>query len=227
MCPWSIGTLQRQKMISNQLLTWKVLLCLTAQLFLAVKSTEAACSSCLSSLSISGSATLSLKGPYGIRHEGTSVSKTSLLAFLSSRCLATYILKRSHPVLLAGKLAVEEESESPHSEGKKDSGIFDDLEAPADRGVPEKPVDSKAETATSTSMISAIALYKNFISPLLPPACRFVPTCSQYGVQAIQEFGTSKGACLTAWRLMRCSPFGGRGYDPPRWPPVTYQYGSY
>lgn len=57
----------------------------------------------------------------------------------------------------------------------------------------------------------SIGFYKNFISPLLPPACRFLPTCSQYGVQAIEEFGPTKGAILTAWRLLRCSPFGGKG----------------
>lgn len=79
----------------------------------------------------------------------------------------------------------------------------------------------------SDSMIMAIAFYKNWISPLLPPACRFLPTCSQYGAQAIKEFGSTKGLLLTAWRLARCSPFGGRGYDPPVWPPVAYNYGSY
>lgn len=76
-------------------------------------------------------------------------------------------------------------------------------------------------------MVGTIGIYKNFISPLLPPACRFLPTCSQYGVQAIEEFGPTKGCILTAWRLMRCTPFGGKGYDPPKWPPVPYNYGSY
>lgn len=47
-------------------------------------------------------------------------------------------------------------------------------------------------------------------------ACRFLPTCSQYGVQAIEEFGPQKGVILTAWRILRCSPLGGKGYDPPR-----------
>jgi uncharacterized protein len=79
----------------------------------------------------------------------------------------------------------------------------------------------------SAAMIGAIGFYKNFISPLLPPACRFVPTCSQYGVQAIKEFGPTKGAILTSWRLLRCSPLGGKGYDPPKWPPVPYTYSSY
>lgn len=79
----------------------------------------------------------------------------------------------------------------------------------------------------SGSMIMAIGFYKEWISPLLPPACRFLPTCSQYGVQAIREFGPQKGVILTAWRLARCTPLGGRGYDPPKWPPVSYTYGSY
>lgn len=79
----------------------------------------------------------------------------------------------------------------------------------------------------TAAMVASIGFYKRFISPLLPPACRFLPTCSQYGVQAIEQFGPTKGAILTAWRLLRCSPIGGRGYDPPRWPPVAFNYGSY
>jgi uncharacterized protein len=88
-------------------------------------------------------------------------------------------------------------------------------------------VDSQDESPLSTAAIGTLRFYKSFISPLLPPACRFFPTCSQYGVQAIQEFGTTKGCILIAWRLLRCSPFGGKGYDPPRWPPVHFTYSSY
>jgi uncharacterized protein len=83
------------------------------------------------------------------------------------------------------------------------------------------------ENPMSLAMISTIGFYKRIISPLLPPACRFVPTCSSYGVQAIQEFGPTKGCVLIAWRILRCSPFGGKGYDPPKWPPVAYTYSSY
>lgn len=80
----------------------------------------------------------------------------------------------------------------------------------------------REEDVLSSTMVASIGFYKNFISPLLPPACRFFPTCSQYGVQAIQEFGPVKGGILTAWRILRCSPIGGKGYDPPRWPPCWY-----
>lgn len=86
--------------------------------------------------------------------------------------------------------------------------------------------DQEALPLTS-AMVASIGFYKRFVSPLLPPACRFLPTCSQYGVQAIEQFGPSKGAILTAWRILRCSPLGGKGYDPPRWPPVPYTYSSY
>lgn len=93
--------------------------------------------------------------------------------------------------------------------------------------VSEESSDVKEEPVVSAIAIGAIGVYKNFISPLLPPACRFVPTCSQYGVQAIQEFGATQGCVLIAWRLLRCSPLGGKGYDPPKWPPVPYTYSSY
>ena len=99
--------------------------------------------------------------------------------------------------------------------------------APNDKGNDDNIVDDKSTKVLSTGMISSIGFYKNFISPLLPPACRFVPTCSRYGVLAIEEFGPAKGAILIAWRLLRCSPIGGKGYDPPKWPPVPYTYSSY
>lgn len=97
-----------------------------------------------------------------------------------------------------------------------------------DAVTPQKQNETSADdNKLSTAMILSIGFYKQFISPLLPPACRFLPTCSQYGVQAISEFGAGRGAILTAWRLLRCSPLGGKGYDPPRWPPVPFTYSSY
>jgi putative membrane protein insertion efficiency factor len=111
----------------------------------------------------------------------------------------------------------EHNSQVSHSEDGKNSHEKDKAADKTD--VVVKPI--------TAGMVGAIGFYKNFISPLLPPACRFLPTCSQYGVQAIEEFGPQKGLILTAWRLLRCSPLGGRGYDPPRWPPVSYTFGSY
>ncbi|MGO9515467.1 MAG: membrane protein insertion efficiency factor YidD [Candidatus Korobacteraceae bacterium] len=56
--------------------------------------------------------------------------------------------------------------------------------------------------------------YKRFISPMLPHACRFVPTCSEYAMEAVESHGVLRGSVLAAARLLRCHPFGGAGYDP-------------
>ncbi len=56
--------------------------------------------------------------------------------------------------------------------------------------------------------------YKRFISPMLPNACRFVPTCSEYAMEAIERHGVIRGSLLAAGRLLRCHPFARSGYDP-------------
>ena len=56
--------------------------------------------------------------------------------------------------------------------------------------------------------------YKRFISPFLPNACRFTPTCSEYAAEAIMTHGAAKGLLLAAWRLARCNPYCKGGYDP-------------
>eukprot|EP00904_Undaria_pinnatifida_P010107 jgi/Undpi1/6226/HiC_scaffold_20.g08710.m1 len=83
-----------------------------------------------------------------------------------------------------------------------------------------------AEASVKSAMISFIKAYKKELSPLIPPACRFLPTCSVYGVEAIEKFGPTKGAVLTVWRLMRCNPFAGYGVDHPQWPPPGWFAGE-
>jgi putative membrane protein insertion efficiency factor len=58
--------------------------------------------------------------------------------------------------------------------------------------------------------------YQRFVSPLSPPACRFEPTCSHYAYEAIAKYGIIKGGRLAVWRILRCNPWGGSGYDPVR-----------
>lgn len=58
--------------------------------------------------------------------------------------------------------------------------------------------------------------YQRFVSPVLPPACRFTPSCSVYGYEAIAKYGIIKGGTLAVWRVLRCNPFGRGGYDPVR-----------
>lgn len=62
--------------------------------------------------------------------------------------------------------------------------------------------------------ILPIRLYRLAISPLLPPVCRFQPTCSAYAAEAILRFGIWRGGFLAIKRIARCNPFGGHGYDP-------------
>ncbi|MCD5416587.1 membrane protein insertion efficiency factor YidD [Candidatus Bipolaricaulota bacterium] len=64
------------------------------------------------------------------------------------------------------------------------------------------------------SILKTIALYQRFISPLIPPRCRFYPTCSHYGVEAIEQHGLFRGGYLTLRRLLRCHPFHPGGFDP-------------
>lgn len=63
-------------------------------------------------------------------------------------------------------------------------------------------------------LILPIRFYQKFISPLTPPTCRFTPTCSHYAVEAIRKHGPFKGLALAVWRILRCNPWGGSGYDP-------------
>lgn len=63
-------------------------------------------------------------------------------------------------------------------------------------------------------LILPIRFYQRYISPMLPPACRFTPTCSQYAVEALQKYGPVKGLYLAIRRILRCHPWGGSGYDP-------------
>lgn len=63
-------------------------------------------------------------------------------------------------------------------------------------------------------LILPIRFYQRYISPMLPPACRFTPTCSQYAVEALLKYGPIKGLYLAIRRILRCHPWGGSGYDP-------------
>ena len=63
-------------------------------------------------------------------------------------------------------------------------------------------------------LLAMIRFYRRNISPLKPPCCRFIPTCSEYAMQALAVHGLVKGLILTVWRLLRCQPFAKFGYDP-------------
>ncbi len=59
-----------------------------------------------------------------------------------------------------------------------------------------------------------IRVYKRTLSPMLPPSCRFSPSCSQYALEALEKYGLLKGTALGIYRLLRCHPFSRGGFDP-------------
>ena len=63
-------------------------------------------------------------------------------------------------------------------------------------------------------LIGLVKVYQYTISPLLPGACRYTPSCSEYGVQALRTHGAFRGGWLTLKRFLSCHPWGGHGYDP-------------
>ena len=65
--------------------------------------------------------------------------------------------------------------------------------------------------------IGLVRAYQLLLSPHLGRTCRFHPSCSNYAIQAFREYGVLKGLVLSVHRLLRCHPWGGQGYDPPRW----------
>ncbi|MDR3574028.1 MAG: membrane protein insertion efficiency factor YidD [Anaerolineaceae bacterium] len=71
------------------------------------------------------------------------------------------------------------------------------------------------KTLPRIPLLALIRAYQTVISPALPPdTCRFYPSCSHYGYQAIYKHGAIKGSAMAAWRVLRCNPFNPGGYDP-------------
>ncbi len=66
------------------------------------------------------------------------------------------------------------------------------------------------------ALLGALAFYRRWLSPLKRrPTCRYLPTCSEYATEAVEKYGAWKGFWKATWRVCRCHPFGGHGYDPP------------
>lgn len=63
-------------------------------------------------------------------------------------------------------------------------------------------------------MIWLIKFYQKYLSPLKSTRCPYIPTCSQYGLEAVEKYGALKGGLLSLWRILRCNPFSHGGYDP-------------
>jgi len=70
------------------------------------------------------------------------------------------------------------------------------------------------KTPLKSLLITLIRVYQKYISPLKPPSCRFTPTCSHYGIEALNKYGVIRGIYLTTLRIMRCHPWSQGGHDP-------------
>jgi hypothetical protein len=64
------------------------------------------------------------------------------------------------------------------------------------------------------TVLQLVRGYKWILSPWLPPACRYLPTCSEYAIEAVERYGAWRGLGMAAWRILRCHPFAASGYDP-------------
>ena len=104
--------------------------------------------------------------------------------------------------------------------------LVDAGRAPVDLDAEPELAEFASEGAWDEFAYVLLRGYKRAISPNLPKNCRFTPTCSEYTAIAIKELGFFKGFVLFLWRLARCSPLGGRGYDYPTWPPPAFNAGS-
>ena len=67
-----------------------------------------------------------------------------------------------------------------------------------------------------SAVVLLLRVYKRLVSPWLPPSCRYVPTCSEYAVEAVERYGAVRGSWMAMTRVLRCHPFAKGGYDPVR-----------
>lgn len=94
---------------------------------------------------------------------------------------------------------------------------------------PARSVQARHLSLTPSRLLTGLSLavikfYRAEVSPFLPPHCRFTPSCSVYMRAALLEHPFPRAAVLCLWRLARCNPTGGWGYDPVVWPPVRYTF---
>lgn len=121
-------------------------------------------------------------------------------------------LKLRKPMSPCTHKAVEGEADKPKGTSKsnprtdRDKAAKESSEADEQQNAPVVPEES--ESADVRMALATLRFYKREISPILPPSCRFIPTCSEYAMDSFKKFGVKKGFILTAWRLLRCNPFG-------------------
>lgn len=74
-------------------------------------------------------------------------------------------------------------------------------------------MSSRMGRVVGQAVLAPVRLYQRWISPALPPSCRYYPSCSAYAIEAVEKHGPLKGVLLSAWRILRCNPFTPGGVD--------------
>ncbi len=80
----------------------------------------------------------------------------------------------------------------------------------------KKNETNKMDSLIREIIVLLIRLYQSIFSPFFGGQCRFVPSCSEYAIEAVRHFGAAKGTYMAVKRILRCHPFGSEGFDPPR-----------
>ncbi|MCI5120195.1 MAG: membrane protein insertion efficiency factor YidD [Candidatus Electrothrix sp. AUS4] len=93
-------------------------------------------------------------------------------------------------------------------------GQFDHLEHLPPPDLPDRNQSPKKTGIVAIFLLLLIKGYRYGVSPLFPPSCRYVPTCSEYAAEAIARYGALRGGWLSLCRILRCHPFAPGGYDP-------------
>mmetsp|Transcript_6293 Transcript_6293/g.13852 ORF Transcript_6293/g.13852 Transcript_6293/m.13852 type:complete len:222 (-) Transcript_6293:472-1137(-) len=159
-----------------------------------------------------------------VQSYGRKLCKQPLLWNLARTSAATtqecrQLLSRPH-ALRQGERKFEPEPETQDSKAVAGPVPSPDSSAASSSGTPDTAsTATKEDTVPVKVALAMLRFYKAGISPLLPSSCRYLPTCSEYSMDSYRKFGVWKGTVLTAWRLLRCNPWGSSGYDPPVWPP--------
>eukprot|EP00878_Enallax_costatus_P021139 GHUV01022372.1.p1 GENE.GHUV01022372.1~~GHUV01022372.1.p1 ORF type:complete len:207 (+),score=76.42 GHUV01022372.1:509-1129(+) len=116
--------------------------------------------------------------------------------------------------------------------GSADSSRTAESSSECAGGSSEAQQPAQEDSAGVKAALATLRWYKSVLSPMMQSTCRFLPTCSQYSMDSYRNYGVAKGTVLTAWRLLRCNPWGPSGYDPTQWPPpglawlFQYQYSA-
>lgn len=105
-------------------------------------------------------------------------------------------------------------SSAPLSDDGTNGDAPDGPRADVDAAVPGKKADGKRPGIFARLLLFLLTVYKRLISPMLPPACRFYPTCSEYAMEAVRRHGAIRGGAYAARRLCRCHPWNPGGHDP-------------